>query len=183
MGIETMILIGISVAMMAVSTMFQNQALGDQNKALAEQNRLDQEELTRQQEEVNDQSDEQKSDTARRADADFASMIVAMADGGGAGGVNQLRLGVDIGGIEGINLARIEGNRRRQVESIQAQKQGSTISTRSQIKGNVNQGRINTINFLGSAAGAAAGGVGTGMQTTKSTAGGRQPGRGPNVRR
>ncbi len=154
MGVAT--LAAVSIGMGLVSTIFGNRALGEQNQAFAEQNALNQVELTRQQEEVNQQSAEQKSDIARRADADFALMIVAMADGGGAGGVNQLRLGADIGSIEGIDLARIEGNRRRQVESIQSRKEGSTISTRSRIKSNVSKGLGNTLSFLGGSAGFAA---------------------------
>ncbi len=169
MGISVALL-AVSVGMALVSTIAQNQALGAQNQAFADQNALEQKELTRQQEEVGAQAAERKSDTARRADADFASMIVAMAEGGGAGGVNQLRLGADIGSIEGIDLARIEGNRRRQVESIQSRKEGSTIRTRSQIKSNVSKGRANTIKFLGSSASSAAGAFGgPALQTTGST--------------
>ncbi len=168
---------GVSVALLAISvglalaaTVEQNKALGEQNQAFAEQNALEQAELTRQQEEVGAQAQEQKSDTARRADASFASMIVAMADGGGAGGVNQLRLGADIGSIEGIDLARIEGNRRRQVESIQSRKEGSTIRTRSRIKANVSKGRANTLSFLSSTASSSAGSFGgPNLQTTGST--------------
>ncbi len=174
-------LTAVSIGMGLVSTIFQNQALGDQNAALAEQNALDEIELTRQQEEVNKQSGERKSDIARQADASFASMIVAMADGGGAGGVNQLRLGGDIGSIEGIDLARIEGNRRRQVESIQSRKEGSVITARSQIKSNVSQGIGNTISFLGSTATTLATRPKT--TTTTTTTSNRQPGRRPNVRK
>ncbi len=166
---------GISIALMAVSigmslmsVVAQNKALGDQNKAIAEQNALEQEELTRQQEEVNDQSQEKKSDMVRKADGQFASMIVAMADGGGAGGINQLRLGADIGGIEGMNLARIEGNRRRQVESIQASKATATVGTAARIRANRSQGKINTINFIGGAASTISGGLpsSSGLQVT-----------------
>ncbi len=165
MGVSV-VLAAITIGMSLASTLSKNQALGDQNRAFAEENALQQLELTRQQEQVNVQAGERKSDTARRADADFALMIVSMADGGGAGGVNQLRFGADIGGIEGIDLARIEGNRRRQVESIQSRKEGSTIRTRSRIKANVSKGRGNILSFLGGAASSAASFGGSATKTT-----------------
>ncbi len=157
MGISLAVMSAISIGMAAVSTIFQNQALSAQNQAFAEEQRLNQIEVTRQQTEANVRAKQDQSDVSRRADASFASMIVAMADGGGAGGVNEIRLGADVGSIEGIDLARIEGNRRRQVEALQSNKELGTIKTKSAIKANVNKGLSNTFSFLGSAASTIAG--------------------------
>lgn len=79
-------------------------------------------ELTRQQNEANRQSEENKSDRARAADKQFASAIAAMEAIGGAGSQDEARFGTEISGNAGLDLARIEGNRRRQISALQSEK-------------------------------------------------------------
>ena len=115
MGIATAIILGVSAAVSIAGTVSAANAQIDAADAQGE-------ELTRQQEETNLISQEQRSDRARQASKDFASMTVAMAESGGAAGQNEQRFGGEIQYLNGLDLARIEGNRRNQVAALQADK-------------------------------------------------------------
>lgn len=91
-------------------------------------------ELTRQQNEANRKSEEDKSDRARQGDKQFASAIAAMEAIGGAGSQDEARFGTEISGNAGLDLARIEGNRRREVQSLQAAKNAEKKRTVRAIK-------------------------------------------------
>ncbi len=104
MGVETTILLQAVQGIMGVM------AAGQQASAAQEVADREVAELERQkeEEEINERS--KRSDRAREADREFATMIVSMADNGGAGTGNAARFAGEIGFISGIDLARISGN-------------------------------------------------------------------------
>lgn len=111
MGIETFLIA--SVASGFLGSM-QEQA------GIKEQAEAQQEELRRQQEEANRQAAEEKSDLALEMDKRLASARAAMEAIGGFGSVNDERAQAEIAGLKGLDLARIEGNRSRQVDALKA---------------------------------------------------------------
>ncbi len=130
----------------------ENEAAQASIDSQAAQTALEVEELGRQQDAANEIAQEDKSDAVREADAQFASMIVALADGGGAGSINQARSAVEIGFTEGVNVARIEGNRRREVAAKQSGKRGSVNRLTDTNKAAKIKSRAATTRFLGSVA-------------------------------
>lgn len=121
-------------------------------ESVEEQTELEIEELFRQQEFLIEKAQEDKSDRVREADALFASMIVAMADGGGAGSINQVRFGVEIGFNEGIDIARIESNRRREIEARQSGKQAALNRLKDAKRAGGIRNKASSARFLGSIA-------------------------------
>lgn len=82
------------------------------NSAAQQQAQAQQAELARQSKEENRIANEERSDRAREADKEFASFLARGASTGGAlGTISMTRGAQEIGFIEGIDLARIEGNR------------------------------------------------------------------------
>jgi len=152
MGFE--ILTIASLALKAFQTISQNSALDDQSQLAADQSDAEVVELQRQRDERNVQAQEQKADRVREADKQFASMITSLADNGGAGTQNQSRFAGEIGGFEGIDLARTESNRRRDVESIKSRQTASQSRALDTIAANKGKKKANSLNFLGSAASA-----------------------------
>ena len=151
MGIETIILGALSVGMSAMQASAQNSALEDANRAAGEQADLEIAELNRQREFVDEEAALQKSARVRESDRMHASMLVGMADMGGAGGVNAERLSQEVGFYEGIDIARLEGNRVRQSESLKAKQQfakNKAINIGTQNKA---EAKNNTYKFLSSA--------------------------------
>ena len=138
------------VAISAISTISQNRALDRQADQAANQANLEILELNRQRAEENKIAQEKKSDRVREADKAQASLIAALADSGGAGGANESRFVAETGFFEGLDLARIEGNRRRKVESLSSQQtfaRNRALNTVDDIRG---RQRTGTFNFLGS---------------------------------
>lgn len=105
-----------------------------EQEAIREDAKNQMDEATRQQKEANLRAQEERSDRARQADKQFASAMVAMEAIGGAGSQNEKRAGDEISGHAGIDLARIEGNRRRQVDALQAAKNATKKSAVRGIK-------------------------------------------------
>jgi hypothetical protein len=122
MGIEMMVGLAISVASAAMQAKGQADAAQAQIDAAGRQAQLDADEQFRQAGIANKQAQADKSATVRAADASMASMIVGM---GGAGGINTVRSAAEIGFTEGVDLARIEGNRQRQVGGNRARTQSA----------------------------------------------------------
>ena len=123
MGIETAIFMAISIAASAAAASEQKKALAAANVAAGEQADLEIEELNRQRGFVNEEAALQKAGRVRESDRMHATMMVGMADMGGADSVNAGRLSQEVGYYEGIDIARLEGNRVRQVESLKAKQQ------------------------------------------------------------
>lgn len=145
-----------SLALMGVQALMQLSSAAAQAEAAEDQFDAEQKELARQQGEENLIAQEKKSAASRTADQQFASMIVAMEARGGAGSLNERQLAGTIGGNEGINLAMLEGNRRRAVEGLQSDKRAS----RQRALGTIAEAQGATIGaftgFLGGVTGAVA---------------------------
>lgn len=132
----------------ALTVLEQNKALDEESKAAAEQANLEIEELERQRGEVQKQARAEKSDRAREADKQFASMVASMADNGGAGTQNESRFGAEIGYYEGIDLARVESNRKNQIASLHAEQIASRQTAVNIVQRNKRQQKINFFSAL-----------------------------------
>lgn len=124
MAIGAIMMIGLSLV----------QSLQEQ-AAIEESAELEQDELTRQQEEANLIAQEDRSARVNEADRQAASMMAGMeATGGAAGSGVEGRLGREVASNAGLDLARIEGNRRSEVGAIQGQKKASAASANQKIQ-------------------------------------------------
>lgn len=102
--------------------------------AAADQAEAEAAEFRRQQDVAKEREREAMSDRTRQADREMASMIAAMAENGGLGTTNATGLAVDIGGIEGLDLARIQGNTRREIEALESRARASIARGRNAVK-------------------------------------------------
>lgn len=125
---------GWTALLMAASTGFSFiQSMQEQSDI--EQNVKDQQkEMLRQQKEANLRAQEEKSERAKIADKQFASAIVAMETVGGAGSQNEASILAEIAGNKGLDLARIEGNRRREISSLQSSSNAARKEGKAAIK-------------------------------------------------
>ena len=114
-------------------------------------------ELTRQQIETKRIASEDKSDTIREADRTLGEIRVAAGEVGAMGNTSYIRMMVELGGAEGIDLSRIERNRQEAVASAQAGKEAAAISGQNVVNRAQNE---HTSNLVGSVLGF----VGTGLQ-------------------
>jgi hypothetical protein len=144
-------LVGLAIGAQFLGMMSANAAVDDQIEAQNEQARLEIEERDRQRKEAGKQAQEQKSDRVRQADKQFASMIVSLSEVGG-GDHTEGRFAGETGLYEGLDLARIEGNRRRQVSALHSEQVASRNSALSFAKQGAAQKQANFFNFLGGAA-------------------------------
>jgi hypothetical protein len=92
-------------------------------------------EYERQKEEERLNARSEKSDRARQADRETASMIAAMADSGGLGTTSS-RFAGSIGFIAGVDMARIEGNSISRINALSsrqvaAQQKAANARTRA----------------------------------------------------
>jgi len=124
MGIETLA----AFALTAVQTV--SSIRGAQQQAEAADK-----EAARQQGEANLQAQSEKSDRQAQADRELSSMLVAFEAAGGAGSANVTRAAGDIGGVAGLDLARIEANRRNRVASLQSEKKSAAQKAKASITG------------------------------------------------
>ena len=132
--------------------MEQNEALDDEAQAAADQADLEIQELDRQRRQASAIAQERKADRVITADRQFASMIAAMADNGGHGTQNEARFGAEIGFYEGLDLARIEGNRKREIEALHSKQVAArqvALNTATRV---AHQKRINFFTFAASTA-------------------------------
>ncbi len=110
MGLETFL---ISTGLSLLSTM-------SANKAAEKQAEAEQEELLRQEFEANKAATEEATDLAEARDREAAAARAAMEAIGGFGSVNDERAQMEIAGLKGLDLSRIEGNRSRQARQFQS---------------------------------------------------------------
>jgi hypothetical protein len=157
-------LVGLMIGAQFMGMMAANDAIDDQVDAANEQTRLEIEEKDRQRKETGRQAQEQKSDRVRAADKQFASMIVSLSEVGG-GDHTAGRFAGETGLYEGLDLARIEGNRRRQVSALHSEQVASRNNALSFAKQGVAQKKSNFFNFL-------AGSASTGMKAFGGPSGG-----------
>jgi hypothetical protein len=144
-------LFGLMIGAQFMGMMAANDSIDDQIEAQNEQSRLEIEERDRQRVETGRQAQEQKSDRVREADKQFASMIVSLSEVGG-GDHTAGRFAGETGLYEGLDLARIEGNRRRQVSALHSEQIASRNNALSFAKQGASQKKQNFFNFLGGAA-------------------------------
>lgn len=126
MGLETLAIAGLALsAVSSFASIGQAQAqAGAAKKAAAANYQLQSEELTRRQKEENRLAAEKKSDVIRKADQQLGAVRTAQAEMG-ASPVSFMRLFSEVGGVEGLDLSRIEGNRKNTIEALQAGKKAA----------------------------------------------------------
>ena len=144
-----------SVGLGFVQSQQQKAAIDAQVREQQRQAQAEIEELERQREEARKQAREQKSDRVREADKQMASMLVALGEIGGAGTINERRFAAEIGFNEGLDLARIESNRRNRVDSLAASQTAAARRARSAVDIGRRQKQGTTLRFLGGALGVA----------------------------
>ena len=165
MGISAILSV-VSLAMGAMATSAQNKALEAQSQAAARQAEGEIREFDRQRDFANKKSAADKSARVREADRDHASMLVGMADMGGEGTTNEARLSSEVGFYEGLDIARLEGNRVRQGESLKSKQVASKNKALNIAAQNKAQAKVNTYKFLSSAATTGASAFSTGPSST-----------------
>jgi hypothetical protein len=134
MGLAT-ILLAISGAATVVQTV-----------AGVEQAKAEQEDLYQQEIELNKIAASEAAEAARRADKKAAEAIAGMEAIGGYGSYNDHRLQLEIAGLKGLDLARIESNRSRQAAQLYAARRSVANAAVGQFFGGLGQ-------FAGSVAG------------------------------
>lgn len=80
------------------------------------------EEFTRQQELVDRKAKDEKSDLTRRLNAELGALRVAIGEGGAAGSNNAIAMFNDQSYLGGVELSRVEANRKENLEAIDADK-------------------------------------------------------------
>jgi hypothetical protein len=111
-----------------LSSLQEQDAIKDEDKA-------NQKELDRQQGEANRIKQEERSERTLEADRQMASITAGFeAIGGGADSGNQARKSNEEAGAAGLDLARIESNRRSEIGSLQADKITSAQKAKGAIK-------------------------------------------------
>ena len=130
-----------AIAFGAAGTAIQNRAT-----AKAASGQVD--ELTRQEQRERSIAREKKSDRAREADIALGTLIAAHADTGGT--IASLARGAgEIGGITGLDTARIESNRKERARAIRSQQISIVHGARTKILGS-------TISFFAKSLGSVA---------------------------
>lgn len=150
----------VSVAAAAASTYVQvhsaNVAAAQaEEQAIANAKRTDSE-LLRQQEDVNASALQQKADRIRQADQELGALRVSLGERGVSASTFQNFL-LDFGYTEGLDLSRIEGNRKRAEETLQSQREANRLGLNDTVQ-NI------ALAASSSKSNAIAGGVSSGLQ-------------------
>lgn len=121
--------------------------------AAAQEFALQQTELTRQQREAQGIAQEERSDVVRRANQELGTLR-AMTGEMGASPNAFARMVAELGGAEGIDLARINRNRDNRVSALQASKDSSSQQYTNRATAAYNQGKSqitsSVLGFVGS---------------------------------
>lgn len=178
-GTELLILAAVTAVTAATSAAAkgaQNQALQSQLNAQGEAAQAQINELSRQRQEASKQGQEEKSERARRGDKEVASILAAMAEVGGGGTQVAGRLTAEAAGDTALDLARVEGNRQRRVQSLFSQQEAAFRSVGNLAAENKAKANANRIAFFGDVASSAASGAkkARSIQIAQQTAGGQQ---------
>jgi hypothetical protein len=147
--------LAVSVAMGAAQMAAANKAANQQQKAAEEAAVRKQEELARQQARADLVAQEEKSDAAREADIAIGTMLAGQADTG-ATVLGIARLAGGIGGIEGLDIARIESNRQEGqfARNAEGTALNANVKSRAAATKAANTGRF--LSFVGNSASAVA---------------------------
>lgn len=149
MGPAALIAVAIGAGFMGM--MASNKAVDEQVRAAQEAANLQIQEGDRQRKEQNRIAQEKRSERVRVADRQFASMVTAMADSGGGGHMTD-RLAGEIGMYEGLDLARIEGNRKGAIKSIHAEQVSARNNALSIARQGAHQKAANFFSFVSNSA-------------------------------
>lgn len=122
MGAAVVPLLAVSAGLAVVGGIARQNQIQDQVNSAGEQAQIDIAEATRQQSAAQRETTARKSEIVRSADKDLASMQVAMIEMGGAGSLNERRLGAEISYIAGLNLTREDQNLESRVAALQSEK-------------------------------------------------------------
>lgn len=145
----------VMVVAMAAQMIMQNKALADEASARNEAAKRQNEELMRQRQRENEIAAAKKSDAARKADRELASTLTILGEQGGGEGASARAAG-EVGGILGLDIARIEGNRRERNEARRSQGIAIVADAKANTKAAKTKAIGNVFSFVGKSAGAAA---------------------------
>jgi HAMP domain-containing protein len=151
-------MMGAQIALSAVSSFAQASQAKKQAHATADAARdsanLRMSELTRQQEETNRVAREDRSDIMRRADQELGAIRVAAGEVG-ATDSSFARMVQELGYVEGLDLSRIESNRKARIDALQSAKTSTRQDYLNTTTQAFNQAKAATTNailgFVGSA--------------------------------
>lgn len=117
MGQQSMIG-GAQVGMSAINAGASMKAAHATGKAATARSAIEWQEYHRQKLETTAQAQGDKSARARQADKDMGMLLAVMADNGAAGTLNESAFAGEIGFLEGLDITKIEGNRKRKIEAL-----------------------------------------------------------------
>lgn len=150
--------IAIGQAVLGAVTMFAQKGAAEANaeaqfKAAARQAHASYKEITRQQEEVNRIAQEQVSDRVRAANQEMGALRVTAGERG-ASASTVVGLARTIAHLEGVDISRINKNRKSNIEAGEAAKEAARIGFVNTINLAQNQAEVEVLsaglNFLGS---------------------------------
>jgi len=112
----------VAAAAAVMGGVFTAMELADKVERAGEEGNAQIDEINRQRRELEDQEQEQKAERIAEADRQHAQVVAAMAElGGGGMAANEARFIGEVGGMEGLDLARIAGNANRQHKAMYSQ--------------------------------------------------------------
>ena len=150
-----------SLAMSALQTGAQNRAARQQQTAANEATQRQVDELQRQTERDSEVAAEEKSDRARELDREVGSIVAAGADGG-ATNFNLAASGGAAGAVAGLDIARIESNRRERAESRFSSATSAVEENKARQQQTKNTISSNNLSFFASAVSTVGGGFAPG---------------------
>lgn len=140
MGLETLLLAGtIASGVSAVAG----------TVAAVEQGKAEQDSLYQQEVELNKIAAGDAAEAARLADKKAAEAIAGMEAIGGYGSYNDTRLQLEMAGLKGLDIARIESNRARQAAQLQAARKSVANAVVGSFFGGVGQLAGTAISHVG----------------------------------
>jgi hypothetical protein len=143
------------IPFMILSTVMENIAASQAQRAREQAFEAQQDELIRQQERETEIAREAKSDSARDIDREIGVAIASSADTG-ATVASLSRLAGEIGGIGGLEIARIESNRMEANLARHAEATASLAEVKAAGKATGIGQFVNTISVFGKIAGRSA---------------------------
>jgi hypothetical protein len=146
MGLETAAMLAIGSAVVGAAGSFASMGAARssaqaQADAASDQAEFQYKEITRQQEQVNETAAEQKSDRMRKAAQELGTLRV-LAGERGASGSTFTSLAQEIGYFEGLDLSRIDTNRKNNIASGEASKEAARMGAAQTVSIASNQAKV-----------------------------------------
>jgi hypothetical protein len=160
-------LLVVMVVAQAAQMIMQNKALSDEQDARNDAAKRQNDELMRQRSRENAIAAAKKSDAARKADRELGTALTILGESGGTS-ASASRAAGEIGGILGLDIARIEGNRVERNEARRAQGISIIENADAANSAAASQKTANVFSFVGKAAGTAMGSPGATKSLTSS---------------